>query len=274
MADHKIAKPSIFVSHATSDREFSTALKQELEKVFANGVAVFSTSSPGTISVGSDWLAEVEEKLGATQAVIALITPVSVERPWPWFELGATWLRSRQHSVRIYPVCVPEVSLSDLPAPLDRLQALSLGNAADVKLLFHQLIEQFGFGAKAAVRPQNIIKRIPKYTAVKILEVDINERALYSRIYTGYGDDELMEVLDAELFTPEMDATRFEAGVLRGREELIQRGKLLHYRKIDRQLKLPPGTARRLLKEVAKRHRLKPEYENVNTVRFGYDLTV
>ena len=31
-------------------------VKQEVEKVFANGINVFCTSSPGAISVGVDWL--------------------------------------------------------------------------------------------------------------------------------------------------------------------------------------------------------------------------
>ena len=70
MAEHRTKKPTLFISHATSDAEFANAVKQEIEKVFANGVSVFSTSSPGTIPVGQDWLSDVEEKLGVPQAVV------------------------------------------------------------------------------------------------------------------------------------------------------------------------------------------------------------
>ena len=38
MTNHKIEKPKLFISHATSDAEFANAVKQEIEKVFANGV--------------------------------------------------------------------------------------------------------------------------------------------------------------------------------------------------------------------------------------------
>src|ERR1051325_7285092 len=271
MLDQKIVKPSVFISHATTDAEFANAIKQEIDKVFAKGVSVFSTSSPGTIAVGSDWLSEIEQKLETAQAIIAVVTPVSIERPWLWFELGATWARTREASAKIYPVCVPEVSLADLPAPLDRLQALSLGKAADVKLLFEQMIGQFGFGSISTVRPKNIISRIPKYSTVEVRDIDVNDRAFYSGVYAGYNDDELMEVLDAELFTPEANQFQFEPMVGRGREEFIRTGKLMHYRKIDRELELPSGTARRLLKAMATRHHLKPTYENANVVRFGPD---
>lgn len=63
MTDHAIKKPILFISHATSDADFANAVKQEIEKVFANGLNVFCTTSPGTIAVGTDWLSEIEQKL-------------------------------------------------------------------------------------------------------------------------------------------------------------------------------------------------------------------
>ena len=101
MTDHQITKPTLFISHASSDAEFANSVKQEVEKVFANGVSVFCTSSPGAIPVGVDWLADIEKKLGVAQAVIAIITPVSIERPWVWFEIGATWSKGRSGDCRI-----------------------------------------------------------------------------------------------------------------------------------------------------------------------------
>lgn len=268
MTDHQIQKPSIFVSHASTDGEFANAVKQEVEKVFANGVSVFSTSSPGAIGIGHDWLAEIERRLESAQAVIAIVTPVSIERPWLWFEVGATWARGRQNQLRIYPLCAPEVDLGRLPSPLDRLQALSLGKAADLKLLFQGLIGQFGFGSLSSFRASNITSRIPKYNAVKIKDIDLHDYALYSGKYSGYSDEELMEVLDTELFAPDERNLTEYASLHTGREDLIHNGKLLHCRQIDRKLELPPGTARRLLKDVAARYKLVPDYENENVIRF------
>ena len=45
MTNHEIKKPTLFISHATSDAEFANAVQQEIEKVFANGINVFCTSS-------------------------------------------------------------------------------------------------------------------------------------------------------------------------------------------------------------------------------------
>jgi hypothetical protein len=270
MADHAIAKPTVFISHATSDAEFAYAVQQEIEKVFAMGVSVFCTSSPGAIPVGTDWLGNVEQKLGSAQAVIAIITPVSIERPWLWFEIGATWSKGRSGNCIIYPLCAPEIDLSALPSPLDRLQALSIGKASDLKLLFEALIKQFGFGSIATFKASNIAKRIPKYEKVKILDVDLHEKAFYSGKYTGYGDAELMEVIDTEMFAEDDTNFRSYASLHTRREDLIHNGKLIHYRQVDRRLDLPSGTARRLMNKVAQRYGLVPITEDINIVRYGF----
>lgn len=269
MVDHKINKPTIFISHASTDAEFANAVKQEIEKVFANGLSVFCTSSPGVLPPGADWLQEIERTLQEAQAVIPIVTPVSIERPWLWFEIGATWGRGRSRECHIYPLCAPEVNLGELPPPLDRLQALSMGKAADLKLLFQALISQFDFGKISSFRASNITSIIPKYRSVKIKEVDLHDYALYSG--KGYADEELVEVIDAELFAP--DEVKFVKYSLSydGQEDLAHNGKLIHFKHIDRSLDLPPGTAKRLVKKVAARYKLAPAYENENVVRFKSD---
>jgi len=270
MVDHKIEKPVIFISHATSDAEFANAVKQEIENVFADGVSVFCTSSPGAIPVGNDWLLEVEQKLAKAQTIIALITPTSIERPWLWFEIGATWANGRNGNARIIPLCTSEISLSELPSPLDRLQALSIGKAPDLKLLFGSLIEQFGFGKLTSFKASNITSRIPKYKNVKIKDVDLNEKAFYTGKYTGYSDEDLIEVIDANLFTPNIESPENLLGLGNNREDYIPNGKLLHFKEIDMDLGLPPSTSKRLLNKVAMRHNLIPELETDNVIRYKY----
>jgi hypothetical protein len=268
MPDHTIARPKLFISHASSDGDFANAIKQEVEKVFANGVDVFSTSSPGAIRVGRDWLQDIESKLQETQAVIAIVTPISIERPWLWFELGASWMKGRSGDLQIYPLCAPEIDLGNLPAPLNRLQALSMGKAGDLKQLFQALILQFGFGKISSFKAANISKRIPKYRDVKIADTDNNDRRIYSGRYTGYSDTDLMEFIDTHVFLSDDERFHQYVGLFQGREELVHNGKLLHYNDIDRNLDLPPGTAKRLLKAVAERYRLEVAYESENMVRF------
>ena len=270
MTDHEIKKPTLFISHATSDAQFANTVQQEIEKLFANGVSVFCTSSPGAILVGTDWLSDIEQKLEMAQAVIAIVTPVSIERPWLWFEIGATWSKGRVGECKIYPLCAPEVDLANLPAPLNRLQALSMGKATDLRLLFEALISQFGFGNIKSFRATNISRRIPKYKDVTVVDLDLREKVFYSGKYTGYSDDELIEVIDSDFFRPDDRSHRDYPSLHADREDLIHNGQLLHFRAIDAHLDLPPGTARRLLNTVAKRYDLEPVLENDNIIRYKY----
>ncbi len=267
-ADHKIEKPVLFISHATTDAEFAIAVQQEIEKVFANGLEVFCTSSPAAISPGSDWLTDIENKLSKAQAVIAIITPTSIERPWLWFEVGATWGKGRAGDCKIYPLCAKEINLSELPSPLDRLQALSLGRAQDLKILFEALVEQFGFGNIKAFRASNIISRVPKYKNVEVKEVDITERSFYKGQYSGYDDDELMDVIDEYYVKGHFDRTRnfgYDSS------NNICLGELIHFKRVDADFELPPGTAKRLLIPVAARYQLIPKKETQNTLRLVFE---
>ena len=205
-------------------------------------------------------------RLKAAEAVLVIVTPLSIERPWLWFEIGATWLKGREHKCRIFPLCTPEVEFSELPEPLSRLQALSLGKSSDIRTLFQDLSELFECESRERLKTTNISRRIPKYADVRLDEADLRERALYSGNYDGYNDDELMEVIDTGLFYRDGLLLSLQPDL--GREESIHNGKLIHFGEVDRKLELPHGTARRLLDSVAERYGLVPDLEMTNVIRY------
>jgi hypothetical protein len=129
-------------------------------------------------------------------------------------------------------------------------------------------ISQFGFGIISSFRATNITSRIPKYKDVKLVETDLNENIFYSGRYTGYGDDELREVIDTNLFLPDEHNRENFLSIHQNREDLLSAGKLLHFRAIDSNLDLPPGTAKRLLNSVAERYKLVPKIEMENIIRY------
>ncbi|MEP7224559.1 MAG: hypothetical protein ABI783_06350 [Actinomycetota bacterium] len=152
---------------------------------------------------------------------------------------------------RIYPLlCVPEIKLSDLPEPLSRLQALSLGKAEHIKQLFQALVDQFGFGNMKGFKGSTIKSKLPPYPTLAVAETDLRSGTLYDGPYEGYGEDELREVLDDEYVHKEW---RSKYPFTKYGENLFT-GQLIHYRELDRRLQLPPGTAKRLLPEVVERY--------------------
>jgi hypothetical protein len=164
MSGQPISKPKVFISHASHDAGLANALKEQIDRVFAEGLAVFCTSYEGTISPGTDWLKTIERELQEARAVIVLVTPVSITRPWLWFEIGAAWLKSGSGQSKIYPLCSPQFELEDLPQPLNRLEGLSLKQPAGLKQLFRDLADLFGFGSIGLLQTEEVISKIPDYT--------------------------------------------------------------------------------------------------------------
>lgn len=262
-----LGKPVIFISHATTDRPIAEILKAEIDRVFANGVQVFASSVPGIVKPGVDWLDEIRNNLEKATAVIVLITPTSISRPWIWFEVGAYWSRSHIGTGKIYPLCAREINQSDLPEPLNRLQALSLGKGDQIELLFKELCDRFGFGNMKGFKGSLISRKLPKYSDLKIDQSDLKLGTIYSGPYEKYSDEELEEVIDENYIHKEY-IEFYDIGAFPKERDSIFNGKLVHFQREDQGLRLPPGTSKRLLKKVALKYNLKVEKETENIIRF------
>ncbi len=261
-------QPVIFISHASTDKPIAEIIKSQIDLVFSNKVYVFVSSVPGVIKPGSDWLNDIKLNLEKAKAVIVLITPVSINRPWIWFEVGASWAKMIDKKSKIYPICVPKVELSKLPEPLNRLNAISLGDIEQINAFLQTLCEQIGPGNLKNYNASIIQSNLPNYTDLRVDEVDVLSGALYTGPYQVYKDEELKEVIDEEYL--QMEYIRYsEIPTLDiHADKILFTGKLIHFRELDEKLKLPPGTSKKLLKEVAERYRLKIVGEWENSIRF------
>ena len=111
---------SVFVSHATADREL---VEQFVDTILKNcGLTeadIFVSSIPGMdIPAGSDLLAAVRAEVSETTLVIAVITPTYPTRPVCIAELGAAW----GVAGKLLPVLVPGINRSQLEGVLSGLK--------------------------------------------------------------------------------------------------------------------------------------------------------
>jgi hypothetical protein len=260
-----IDKPTVFLSHAETDQPVAQVIHGAIDKVFAGGVDVFTSSVPGVLTPGADWLEKIRSNLTKATAVIVIVSPVSINRPWVWFEVGASWSKMTEGEGTIIPLCVPEVDKGQLPEPLSRLQAMSLGSAAETKEVFRALIDQFGFGKISVFRHSSIKVKLPKYKDLRIAEADLESGTLYTGPYEGYSQHELALVVDDRIVEPDWD--ELDKSYLMGSN--IFRGQLLHFRHLDHQYELPPGTTKAVIEQVATQlYPAKVTERTENTIRF------
>lgn len=258
-------KPTVFLSHAVTDEPIAKVIHDEIRRIFANGVNVFASSVPGVVKPGKDWLKEIRVNLDAATAVIVIVSPVSLNRPWVWFEVGASWSRMEEGQGVILPLCVPEVDKGSLPEPLGRLQAMSLGKATETKAVFQALIDQFDFGRIKGFRHATIKAKLPKYEDLPVADADLKSGSLYDGPYEGYSAMELVEVIDDEILRPAWIDHR---SMYTSEPRNLFEDWLLHFRQVDSDYELPPGTAKALLEEAASVYPVKI-WKTENTIRFS-----
>lgn len=132
----------VFLSHIHEERELALAIKEAIEEEFSGFVEIFVSSDGITIPAGSHFLKRIEDGLVNCSAAIYLISPASVNRNWINFELGAVWIRNKINEknggpeIPAIPVCHSGMTLSQLPQPINNLNAIQGNVASQLEFAF------------------------------------------------------------------------------------------------------------------------------------------
>ncbi len=168
-------KPIIFISHISKEAELAEILKVNLVKDFLSMIEVFVSSDSSSISLGQKWLDEVDKNLKEAQIEIVLCSKDSVIRPWINFEAGGGWVRG----IPVVPICHTDIKPTELPIPLNMLEAIQANDAAGINKLYQLISNQLEAtlpGSKDYTALINEIKDIEKkYRDAKSAEIaDVN----------------------------------------------------------------------------------------------------
>ncbi|CAM7501770.1 TPA: toll/interleukin-1 receptor domain-containing protein [Salmonella enterica] len=145
-----MSEKMIFLSHITEEKELARIVKDAIEDEFSGFVRVFVSSDGETIKAGQNFLKVIEDGLVECIAAIYLISPVSVQRSWISFELGAVWVRNalsqRNNGPEIpaLPFCHSGMSFKELPQPICNLNAIEANLASKLEFAFRSLQSSVG----------------------------------------------------------------------------------------------------------------------------------
>lgn len=135
-----MSKKVVFISHITEEKELALAFKKLIEASFLGMMEVFVSSDENDIPMGQKWLDNITEALKNCVIEVILCSPQSVKRPWINFEAGAGWIRG----ISVIPLCHSGMSPSELPMPLNLLQAAQANQVSSLKLIFPVLANAIG----------------------------------------------------------------------------------------------------------------------------------
>ncbi len=133
-------KPLLFISHITEEKELAIAFKNLVESHFLGMLDVFVSSNENSIAMGQRWLDNITVALKSCAVEVIICSPQSIRRPWINFEAGAGWVRD----IPVIPLCHSGIEPSQLPMPLNLLQAAKATEISSLKLVFPVLANALG----------------------------------------------------------------------------------------------------------------------------------
>ncbi|MFE6161144.1 toll/interleukin-1 receptor domain-containing protein [Streptomyces sp. NPDC056486] len=129
---------SIFISHASADRDLASALKDHLILGgVPNGKIFFSSENSTGIPAGQNVHHHLQQTLANSAVVIELISETFLTRPYCLMELGAAWVLNKP----TYPLVVPPLSILDATRAVGNVKMRLLGTDAEADAVFDELHE-------------------------------------------------------------------------------------------------------------------------------------
>ena len=130
----------LFLSHDARDRKKAQAVGQAIQRLTLGQITVWHSSDDtpdGGLRPGQVWLDEIRNRIAASRAVVVLLTPRSLTKPWLLFEAG---FGAAQQNCAVIPICIGIDSAADVPFPLAMYQAFQLADYASLKRFVEKLL--------------------------------------------------------------------------------------------------------------------------------------
>lgn len=205
----------IFISHSSFEEKFVEKLENALENTFCCEVFAFKES----LEFGDEWFEKIRKELEEANLHIILLSPVSVRKPWTYFEAGGTtWIKKTKPIPMMLCLSENKISASN---PLSKLWHGNFFKEKDIKELFKLIKKEIplhdGGGKKMEDKfVENIIDAVgDEYKILdafrKIMEKDVRKEqnifSLHKRgiapvpviLYEAFGEDVLKEKLNIEV---------------------------------------------------------------------------
>jgi hypothetical protein len=162
----------LFLSHDSRDKVRANVLATAITRMTLAQITVWHSSDgsgAGGLQPGNVWLDEIRKRLANSKAVVALLTPTSVARPWLLCESG---FGAANPQCDVIPVCIGIDSANDVPFPLAMYQTYLLSDYDSLKRFAEKLVAKYDIHFdEEMVRPvlMEAVKQLSQATEAQTL---------------------------------------------------------------------------------------------------------
>lgn len=131
-----------FISHYSGDKTIAELFSNALRRITLEQISPwFSSDATGGsgLKPGDIWFNQILSKINQSKAVVSLITPNSINRPWLYFESG---IGQALPECEVIPVCIG-VNRDNILPPLGLYQCYQLNDYRSVVEFFSKLLTLF-----------------------------------------------------------------------------------------------------------------------------------
>ncbi len=139
----------IFLSYSIKEAKLAEHLRNSIYNAFDGNVTFYFANED--ILAGEKWKQNLQEALRDCDAILSILTPQYIERPWAYIEWSAFWLANKTS----YILLTDEIQVKDIVEPMKDSQTTRLFVEEDVKKLIKAI-------AKASGTSRNPYEIIPE----------------------------------------------------------------------------------------------------------------
>ncbi|MBI3520027.1 MAG: toll/interleukin-1 receptor domain-containing protein [Bacteroidetes bacterium] len=189
-----------FISHYSKDKSIAELFSNALRRITLEQISPwFSSDTTGGqgLQPGDIWFNQILTKITQSKAVVSLLTPNSIDRPWIYFESG---IGQALPDCEIIPVCIGVKRDSILP-PLGLYQCYQLNDYRSVVEFFSKLLTLFGIKfdeEMSRVVIEKLVADISQISFEKEEKKDENKDSIEKLIesFKSHIDKRFLEVLE------------------------------------------------------------------------------
>ncbi|WP_421799592.1 toll/interleukin-1 receptor domain-containing protein [Haliscomenobacter sp.] len=133
---------NFFLSHYSRDKEIAEIIANALNRISLRQIMPWyssDSSESGGLKPGNIWFTEILGKINQSRALVAVLTPNSIGRPWIYFESG---IAQSLENCEIIPVCVGIIR-DNIHPPLGMYQCYQLTDYRSLKEFIGKLLAKF-----------------------------------------------------------------------------------------------------------------------------------